>query len=72
MGDLIIGFLIGIALTYIILDQQISEQRKLIEKLIKDSVREKQKTKHYRTSLRLERQIYSESLAKQIKEVSDG
>jgi len=56
MGNLIIGFLIGIALTYIILDQQISHQSRLIEMLNEDLVWEKHKTKCYRRLLREERQ----------------
>jgi hypothetical protein len=56
MGNLIIGLLIGIALTYIVLDQQISHQSRLIEKLNEDLVWEKHKTKCYRKFLREERQ----------------
>jgi hypothetical protein len=56
MINLIIGLLIGFAVTYIVLDQQITQQSGLIEKLNEDLVWEKHKVKCYRKFLREERQ----------------
>lgn len=68
MINIIIGLFLGAAVTLLFSSENNRQQGLLIEQLNRDLIREKQRASHYRTSLRLERQIYSEMIGEKIKE----